>query len=91
MPAATVTSSPNAPWKPSMKTPVAASDESVSVPMLKSTRWICWRCAAPLDDTDRHGEDEAALGPKSAAPASAPTALTEIEPSSSSSASASPR
>ena len=73
-----------------MKTHVAASDESVSVPMLKSTRWICWRWALHWTTQIATARTSAALGPKSAAPARAPTALTEIEPSSSSSASASP-
>ena len=58
--------------------------------MLKSTRWICWRCALHWTTQIATASASAALGPKSAAPASAPTALTEIEPSSSSSASASP-
>ena len=58
--------------------------------MLKSTRWICWRCALHWTTQIATAIASAARGPKSAAPASAPTALTEIEPSSSSSASASP-
>ena len=85
-----MTSSPQPPLNPSMKTEAAASDERESVPMLKSTRWICWRCALHWTTQIATAIASAARGPKSAAPASAPTALTEIEPSSSSSARASP-
>ena len=53
-----MTSSPSAAAKPSVKTAAAASDESVSVPTLKSTRWIGLALRAPLDDADRHGERE---------------------------------
>ena len=45
---------------------------------------------APLDRAIVSASASAARGPKSAAPASEPTALTEIEPSSTSSASACP-
>ncbi len=89
-PAATVTSSAKPPSKPTVKTDAATSEESVSVPTLKSTLWIGPRSALHWTAQIATATASALRGPKSAAPASAPTALTEIEPSSSSSASASP-
>ena len=50
--------------------------------MLKSTRWSGERRALHSHDAVVIAIASAARGPKSAAPASAPTALTEIEPSS---------
>ena len=68
-----------------MKIPAAASEDSDSAPMLKSTRWISERRALHSTIAVVAASTSAARGPKSAAPASEPTALTEIEPPSSTS------
>src|SRR6185503_14607014 len=79
-PAATVTSSEKSPPRPTVKTDAATSDESVSVPTLKSTLWIGPRSALHWTAQIATATASALRGPKRAAPASAPTALTEIEP-----------
>ena len=76
---------------PRAKTPAAASDANVRLPTLKRTLWIGGRRALHSTATVVTASASAALGPKSAAPASMPTAETESVPwSITSSASACP-
>ena len=60
-------------------TPAPASEANVSAPMLKRTWCVQIRCALQSTIAIVIASASAARGPKSAAPAIAPTALSEIE------------
>ncbi len=71
---------PTAPPKWNEKTAAAASDASESAPTLKSSWWKTARRALHSTAAMVRASGRAARGPMIAAAASAPTALTEIDP-----------